>query len=103
MKSVMQQLFDSEIEALRLFPNGGFSKDELGDDRKPAPNTAEASAGIGGRGLITLLRGALLPSPLGARAQPDRRPRPHRLLRTLAPPRPPATPPQPATPPRLPD
>jgi len=84
MKSVMQQLFDSEIEALRLFPNGGFAKDELGDDRKPAPNTAEASAGIGRRGLITLLGGALLASPLGARAQQDGRLRHIGVLMTLA-------------------
>ncbi|HWO32453.1 MAG TPA: hypothetical protein VNO32_26960, partial [Candidatus Acidoferrum sp.] len=27
MKSVMQRLFDSEIEALRLFPSGGLAKD----------------------------------------------------------------------------
>jgi hypothetical protein len=26
MKSVMQRLFDSEIETLRLFPNGVFAK-----------------------------------------------------------------------------
>ena len=82
MKSVMQQLFDSAIEALRLFPNGGFAKDELGDDWKPAPDTVEASAGIGRRALITLLGGALLASPLAA--QQDERLRHIGVLMTLA-------------------
>ena len=67
MTSVVQRLFDSEIEALRLFPNGGFAKDELGDDWKPAPETVEASAGIGRREFIS---GALLASPL-ARSKPS--------------------------------
>src|SRR5215468_2219041 len=84
MKSVMQQLFDSEIEALRLFPNGGFAKDELGDDWKPAPETVEASAGIGRRQFMTLPAGALLASPLAARAQEDERLRHIGVLMTLA-------------------
>src|SRR5215471_19036656 len=84
MKSVMQQLFDSEIEALRLFPNGGFAKDELGDDWKPAPETVEASAGIGRREFMTLPGGALLASPLAARVQEDERLRHIGVLMTLA-------------------
>src|SRR5215831_1518394 len=82
MKSVMQQLFDSEIEALQLFPNGGFATDELGDDWKPAPDTVEASAGIGRREFITLPGGALLASPLVA--QEDERLRHIGVLMTLA-------------------
>jgi len=84
MKSVMQRLFDSEIEALRLFPNGGFAKDELGDDWKPAPETVEASAGIGRRQFMTLPGGALLASPLAAQARGDERLRHIGVLMTLA-------------------
>src|SRR5262249_16533597 len=84
VKSVMQRLFDSEIEVLRLFPNGGVAKDELGDDWQPAPDTLdlEASAGIGRREFITLPGGALLASPLAA--QQDERLRHIGVLMTLA-------------------
>src|SRR5262245_12430360 len=80
----MQRLFDSEIESLRLFPNGGVAKDELGDDWQPAPDTLdlEASAGIGRREFITLPGGALLASPLAA--QQGERLRHIGVLMTLA-------------------
>ena len=45
---------------------GGFAKDEVGADWKPAPDTVEAGAGLGRREFITLLGGALLASPLAA-------------------------------------